>query len=185
MTWRSLTRPGRVGRSTLSLVAGGGAGKSALLNEWFKYLQSDAYRGAEVVLGWSFNQSISSRWSGSFAGRHRRAHTRELSETAYIKFMFREARVRKRYEPGKAEREVLSPVYQRFGAAPSLLALIRPPSRLSIRQSWASRSSNLRANQINHCSRRLARSQTRTPSSARISSLSDFTGGCPTNGNTY
>jgi hypothetical protein len=38
----------------LSLVAEGGAGKSALVNEWLKRLQADNYRGAEVVLGWSF-----------------------------------------------------------------------------------------------------------------------------------
>jgi hypothetical protein len=43
-------------RSTniLSLVAEGGAGKSALVNEWLKRLQADNYRGAEAVLGWSF-----------------------------------------------------------------------------------------------------------------------------------
>jgi hypothetical protein len=38
----------------LSLVAEGGAGKSALVNEWLKRLQGDNYRGAEAVLGWSF-----------------------------------------------------------------------------------------------------------------------------------
>ena len=38
----------------LSLVAEGGAGKSALLNEWLTLLRRDNYRGAEVVLGWSF-----------------------------------------------------------------------------------------------------------------------------------
>jgi hypothetical protein len=38
----------------LSLVAEGGAGKSALLNEWLTRLRRDNYRGAEVVLGWSF-----------------------------------------------------------------------------------------------------------------------------------
>lgn len=38
----------------LSLVAEGGAGKSALANEWLKRLQADSYRGAEAVLGWSF-----------------------------------------------------------------------------------------------------------------------------------
>jgi tetratricopeptide (TPR) repeat protein len=43
-------------RSTniLSLIAEGGAGKSALVNEWLKRLQADNYRGAELVLGWSF-----------------------------------------------------------------------------------------------------------------------------------
>jgi hypothetical protein len=38
----------------LSLVAEGGAGKSALVNEWLKQMQADHYRGAEAVLGWSF-----------------------------------------------------------------------------------------------------------------------------------
>jgi tetratricopeptide (TPR) repeat protein len=37
-----------------SLIAEGGAGKSALVNEWLKRLQADNYRGAETVLGWSF-----------------------------------------------------------------------------------------------------------------------------------
>lgn len=38
----------------LSLIAEGGAGKSALVNEWLKIFQSDSYRGAVAVLGWSF-----------------------------------------------------------------------------------------------------------------------------------
>jgi len=38
----------------LSLVAEGGAGKSALVNEWLKRLRADGYRGATCVLGWSF-----------------------------------------------------------------------------------------------------------------------------------
>ena len=38
----------------LSLVAEGGAGKSALVNEWLTRLQADSYRGADCVLGWSF-----------------------------------------------------------------------------------------------------------------------------------
>jgi tetratricopeptide (TPR) repeat protein len=38
----------------LSLVAEGGAGKSALVNEWLKRMQAERYRGAEAVLGWSF-----------------------------------------------------------------------------------------------------------------------------------
>ena len=38
----------------LSLIAEGGAGKSALVNEWLKRLRADGYRGAEAVLGWSF-----------------------------------------------------------------------------------------------------------------------------------
>jgi hypothetical protein len=42
------------GINILSLIGEGGAGKSALVNEWLKRLQADNYRGAEVVLGWSF-----------------------------------------------------------------------------------------------------------------------------------
>ena len=38
----------------VSLVAEGGAGKSALVNEWLTRLQADSYRGADCVLGWSF-----------------------------------------------------------------------------------------------------------------------------------
>jgi TIR domain len=38
----------------LSLIAEGGAGKSALVNEWLTNLHVDDYRGAEAVLGWSF-----------------------------------------------------------------------------------------------------------------------------------
>jgi hypothetical protein len=38
----------------LSLIAEGGAGKSALVNEWLMRLRDDGYRGAERVLGWSF-----------------------------------------------------------------------------------------------------------------------------------
>ena len=38
----------------LSLIAEGGAGKSALVNEWLKRLQAENYRSARAVLGWSF-----------------------------------------------------------------------------------------------------------------------------------
>ncbi|MDO8398983.1 MAG: toll/interleukin-1 receptor domain-containing protein [Bradyrhizobium sp.] len=38
----------------LSLVAEGGAGKSALINEWLNRMRADSYRKAETVLGWSF-----------------------------------------------------------------------------------------------------------------------------------
>jgi tetratricopeptide (TPR) repeat protein len=38
----------------LSLIAEGGAGKSALVNEWLTRLRANGYRGAERVLGWSF-----------------------------------------------------------------------------------------------------------------------------------
>ena len=38
----------------LSLVAEGGAGKSALVNKWLTRLQSQNYRGADGVLGYSF-----------------------------------------------------------------------------------------------------------------------------------
>ena len=40
--------------NVLSLVAEGGAGKSALVNEWLAQIQADGYRGADCVLGWSF-----------------------------------------------------------------------------------------------------------------------------------
>jgi hypothetical protein len=40
--------------NVISLIAEGGAGKSALVNEWLKRLQADNYRDAEAVLGWSF-----------------------------------------------------------------------------------------------------------------------------------
>ena len=42
------------GINIISLVAEGGAGKSALVNEWLNRLRADNYRGAEMVLGWSF-----------------------------------------------------------------------------------------------------------------------------------
>src|SRR5262249_40883683 len=38
----------------ISLIAWGGTGKSALVNEWLKRLRDESYRGAEIVLGWSF-----------------------------------------------------------------------------------------------------------------------------------
>jgi tetratricopeptide (TPR) repeat protein len=38
----------------ISLIAEGGAGKSALVNEWLRQLQADNYRDAQAVLGWSF-----------------------------------------------------------------------------------------------------------------------------------
>ena len=38
----------------LSLIAEGGAGKSALVNEWLTRMQADGYQGATCVLGWSF-----------------------------------------------------------------------------------------------------------------------------------
>jgi TIR domain/AAA ATPase domain len=46
----------------LSLIAEGGAGKSALVNEWLRQLQADNYRAAEAVFGWSFyNQGTKER----------------------------------------------------------------------------------------------------------------------------
>lgn len=42
------------GINIVSLVAEGGAGKSALVNEWLKRVRADNYRKAEMVLGWSF-----------------------------------------------------------------------------------------------------------------------------------
>jgi tetratricopeptide (TPR) repeat protein len=38
----------------VSLVAWGGAGKTALLNEWLLQMRGDNYRSAAAVLGWSF-----------------------------------------------------------------------------------------------------------------------------------
>jgi hypothetical protein len=40
--------------NVFSLVAEGGAGKSALVNEWLARMQAENYRGADAVLGWSF-----------------------------------------------------------------------------------------------------------------------------------
>jgi hypothetical protein len=46
----------------LSLIAEGGAGKTALLNEWLKVMRANRYCGAEAVLGWSFyNQGTKER----------------------------------------------------------------------------------------------------------------------------
>jgi len=46
----------------LSLVAEGGAGKSALVNEWLTRLRAENYRGADCVLGYSFySQGLSER----------------------------------------------------------------------------------------------------------------------------
>jgi tetratricopeptide (TPR) repeat protein len=42
------------GVNILSLIAEGGAGKSALVNEWLTRLRRHNYRGADAVLGWSF-----------------------------------------------------------------------------------------------------------------------------------
>jgi tetratricopeptide (TPR) repeat protein len=42
------------GLNVLTFVAMGGAGKSALVNEWLGRMQEDGWRGAERVLGWSF-----------------------------------------------------------------------------------------------------------------------------------
>ena len=49
----------------LSLVAEGGAGKSALVNAWLKRMQADNYRGAEAVLGWSFYDQCSKERANS------------------------------------------------------------------------------------------------------------------------
>jgi hypothetical protein len=40
--------------NVFSLVAEGGAGKSALVKEWLARMQAENFRGAEAVLGWSF-----------------------------------------------------------------------------------------------------------------------------------
>jgi hypothetical protein len=52
----------------LSLIAEGGAGKSALVNEWLRRLQADDYRDAEIVLGWSFYSQGSKERSTSAEG---------------------------------------------------------------------------------------------------------------------
>jgi tetratricopeptide (TPR) repeat protein len=50
----------------ISLIAEGGAGKSALVNEWLNRLQTENYRGAETVLGWAFdNQGSKERASSA------------------------------------------------------------------------------------------------------------------------
>jgi tetratricopeptide (TPR) repeat protein len=49
------------GEAILSLIAEGGAGKSALVNAWLLQLQTDGYRNANRVLGWSFNGQGSER----------------------------------------------------------------------------------------------------------------------------
>jgi hypothetical protein len=41
-------------KNMISLIAWGGAGKTALVNEWLVRLRNDNYRGADAVLGWSF-----------------------------------------------------------------------------------------------------------------------------------
>jgi tetratricopeptide (TPR) repeat protein len=38
----------------ISLISEGGGGKTALVTEWVRRLQAEDYRGAEMVLGWSF-----------------------------------------------------------------------------------------------------------------------------------
>ena len=40
--------------NVLSLIAWGGVGKSALVNNWLSQMAADNYRGAERVFGWSF-----------------------------------------------------------------------------------------------------------------------------------
>jgi tetratricopeptide (TPR) repeat protein len=42
------------GTRVVSIVAMGGAGKSALVDAWLQRLQKDGWRGAERVFGWSF-----------------------------------------------------------------------------------------------------------------------------------
>ena len=48
------------GEAILSLIAEGGAGKSALVNAWLLQLQTDGYRSANRVLGWSFMAKVRS-----------------------------------------------------------------------------------------------------------------------------
>ena len=49
----------------LSVVAWGGVGKSALVNEWLALMAVDRYRGAERVYGWSFYSQGSSERQAS------------------------------------------------------------------------------------------------------------------------
>ncbi len=44
----------------VSIVAMGGAGKSALVDRWIQGMQQDGWRGAERVFGWSFYSQGSS-----------------------------------------------------------------------------------------------------------------------------
>ena len=53
-SWRGSKAWVDPGINIISLVAEGGAGKSALVNEWLNRLRADNYRGAAMVLGWSF-----------------------------------------------------------------------------------------------------------------------------------
>src|SRR5205823_860841 len=49
----------------VSIVAMGGAGKSALVDGWLKEMEKDGWRGAERVYGWSFySQGSSNTASG-------------------------------------------------------------------------------------------------------------------------
>lgn len=57
----------------VSLIAEGGAGKSALVNEWLKRMQADNYRGADAVLGWSFYSQGSKERATSAEGFLNRA----------------------------------------------------------------------------------------------------------------
>lgn len=45
----------------------------------------------------------------------------EFSQAAYLKFMYRETAVQRRYQTGGCEREVLPRLYELFGAAPTLM----------------------------------------------------------------
>ncbi|MCX6580310.1 MAG: hypothetical protein NT166_09000 [Candidatus Aminicenantes bacterium] len=38
----------------LTLVAWGGVGKTALIDQWLNQMKTDNYRGAQKVYGWSF-----------------------------------------------------------------------------------------------------------------------------------
>lgn len=53
------------GTRVVSIVAMGGAGKSALVDRWIQGMQKDGWRGAERVFGWSFySQGSSNTASG-------------------------------------------------------------------------------------------------------------------------
>jgi hypothetical protein len=55
----------RDGVRVASVVAMGGAGKSALVNAWLREMGADGWGGAQRVLGWSFYSQGTDRLSSS------------------------------------------------------------------------------------------------------------------------
>jgi hypothetical protein len=54
--------------AVVSLAAEGGAGKSAIINEWLARVEADAWRGAEAVLGWSLRRRVAAAPAGKACG---------------------------------------------------------------------------------------------------------------------